>query len=68
MYQKKTYDQMYKFLIIGDSEVGKTNLMLRFCDDNYSETHIATIGVDFKFKEMKINEKIMKMQIWDTAG
>lgn len=41
---------------------------MRFIDDNYSESHITTIGVDFKFKEVKTNGKIMKMQIWDTAG
>jgi GTPase SAR1 family protein len=42
--------------------------MLRFCEDEYSESHIATIGVDFKFKQITLNDKIMKMQIWDTAG
>ncbi|CAD8182786.1 unnamed protein product [Paramecium pentaurelia] len=68
MSKYATYDIMCKFLILGSSQVGKTNLLMRFIDDNYSESHITTIGVDFKFKEVKTNGKIMKMQIWDTAG
>ncbi|CAD8185732.1 unnamed protein product [Paramecium octaurelia] len=68
MSKQPTYDLMCKFLILGSSQVGKTNLLTRFTDDNYSESHITTIGVDFKFKEVKTNGKVMKMQIWDTAG
>lgn len=68
MLQKTHYDLMCKFLIIGSSQVGKTNLLTRFSDDLYTETHITTIGVDFKCKEIKVNGKMMKMQIWDTAG
>jgi GTPase SAR1 family protein len=52
---------MCKFLIVGDSAVGKTNLLLRFCDDTYTENHITTIGIDFKFKEMDILGHKMKI-------
>ncbi|CAD8119287.1 unnamed protein product [Paramecium sonneborni] len=68
MSKQASYDIMCKFLILGSSSVGKTNLLMRFTDDNFYENHVATIGVDFKFKEVKTNGKIMKMQIWDTAG
>ncbi|CAD8198262.1 unnamed protein product [Paramecium pentaurelia] len=68
MSKKPQYDLMCKFLIIGSAQVGKTNLLTRFIDNVYSESHLTTVGVDFKFKEMKVNGKIMKMQIWDTAG
>lgn len=61
MSKKAPYDLMCKFLILGSSQVGKTNLLTRFTEDIYSESHITTIGVDFKFKEIKVNGKTMKM-------
>lgn len=61
MKNSPQYDMMCKFLIVGSTQVGKTNLLTRFSEDVYHEHHITTIGVDFKFKEMKINSKIMKM-------
>jgi len=62
------HDFFFKILLIGDSGVGKSCLLLRFADDSYTDTHISTIGVDFKLKTLKINEKTVKLQIWDTAG
>jgi len=62
------YDIMIKLLIIGDSSVGKTCLLQKFCDGIYSDTHIATIGIDFKIKTIDVENKKIKMQIWDTAG
>ena len=62
------YDMMVKVIIIGDSAVGKTNILLRYSDDKYKPTHSATLGVDFKIKTIKIDDKKIKMQIWDTAG
>jgi len=64
----ENYDFMVKLLIIGDSTVGKSALMNKFCDDNFSKTHIATIGVDFKYKNLFCDDKKVKLQIWDTAG
>lgn len=55
-------------IIIGNSGVGKTNLLLRYCDEKYKETHVATIGVDFKIKTISVGEKRIKLQMWDTAG
>lgn len=55
-------------LLIGDSGVGKTNLMLRFCDDKFKASHMPTIGVDFKMKVVKVGDVQLKLQVWDTAG
>jgi Ras-related protein Rab-18 len=63
-----TYDNLFKILIIGDSGVGKSCLLLRFCDNEFNEKQLSTIGVDFKVKFMSINNKRVKLAIWDTAG
>jgi Ras-related protein Rab-1A len=62
------YDHLFKILLVGDSGVGKSSLLLRFTDDMFQETFISTIGVDFKIRNVKIQDKVVKMQIWDTAG
>ena len=62
------YDYLVKLVIIGDTAVGKTNILLRYVNEEYKMTHITTIGVDFKIKTINIDGIKIKMQIWDTAG
>lgn len=63
-----SYDHLFKMLIIGDSGVGKSSLLLRFCDDEFNEKQASTIGVDFKTKFMQVRGKKLKLALWDTAG
>jgi len=62
------YDHLFKLLIIGESGVGKTCLLLRFTDDSFTANHLTTIGIDFKIKIINLDDKQIKLQIWDTAG
>ena len=57
-----------KILIIGESGVGKSSLLLRFTDDQFDPDQEATIGVDFKVKVINNNGNKVKLAIWDTAG
>ncbi|CAA7393135.1 unnamed protein product [Spirodela intermedia] len=62
------FDYLFKLLIIGDSAVGKSCVLLRFADDSYVEGYVSTIGVDFKIRTVEKDGKTIKLQIWDTAG
>ncbi|XP_052829479.1 ras-related protein Rab-35 isoform X1 [Octopus bimaculoides] len=62
------YDHLFKLLIIGDSSVGKSCLLLRFAENTFSPSYITTIGVDFKIRTVECNGEKVKLQIWDTAG
>jgi len=57
-----------KILIIGESGVGKSSLLLRFTDDTFDPEQAATIGVDFKVKTLTVDGNKAKLAIWDTAG
>eukprot|EP01031_Cornospumella_fuschlensis_P037525 gene37525-45574_t len=68
------YDWLCKLLLIGDAGTGKSSVLLRFADDSFTESFIATIGVDFKIRTLAYHDALtkrdvaVKMQIWDTAG
>ena len=62
------YDYLFKILLIGDSGVGKSCLLLRFMDETYTDSYISTIGVDFRIRSIEVDGKHIKLQIWDTAG
>ena len=64
----KTYDLLFKILLIGDSGVGKTDILFRFSDDAFNTTFNSTIGIDFKIKTIELRGKRIKLQMWDTAG
>jgi Ras-related protein Rab-1A len=62
------YDHLFKILLIGNSAVGKSSLILQFVENSWNEIFVPTIGVDFKIKTLNIDDKRVKLQIWDTAG
>ena len=62
------YDYIFKVLLIGNSDVGKSSLILRYVDQIWNDVFVPTIGVDFKVKSIEVDKKLVKMQIWDTAG
>jgi Ras-related protein Rab-8A len=65
---RSDYDYLIKLLLIGDSGVGKSCLLLRFSDDTFTTSFITTIGIDFKIRTVELDGKRIKLQIWDTAG
>lgn len=66
--KNKNYDYLVKLLILGDSGTGKSSLLLRYTDEEFHNTYITTIGIDFKVKTVTINGKKVRIQVWDTAG
>ena len=64
----KKIDFLLKYIIIGDSNVGKSNLLLRFVYSTFNEEYKLTIGVEFGEKTIEVKNKKYKIQIWDTAG
>lgn len=64
----REYDHLYKLVIVGNTGVGKSCLLIRFADGQFYDNYLATIGVDFKFKILPVDDKLVKYQIWDTAG
>jgi Ras-related protein Rab-1A len=65
---RKDYDHLFKIVIIGDTGVGKSSVLLRFADGSFADSYVSTIGVDFRFRTVKLLGKTVKLQIWDTAG
>lgn len=63
MVKRTEYDYLVKLLVIGDSGVGKTCMLLRFADDTFNPSHLATIGIDFKIKNLEVDNQLVKLQI-----
>ena len=69
MTEQKQKELLYKILLLGDSSVGKTCFLMRYADNTFQEIHMSTIGLDYKLKNVQLDDgKIVKIQIWDTAG
>ncbi|VFQ97117.1 unnamed protein product [Cuscuta campestris] len=62
------YDYLFKVVLIGDSGVGKSNLLSRFTKNEFSSESKSTIGVEFATRTIQVDDKVIKAQIWDTAG
>ena len=59
---------MFKVVLIGESNTGKTSLLARFADNVFVDQYQCTIGIDFKTKTLQVDDETVKLQIWDTAG
>ena len=62
------FDRNIKVLLLGDSGVGKTALMMRFTENKFSPSFVSTVGIDFKYAMMHVGEQKVRLEIWDTAG
>lgn len=62
------FDYLFKIVLVGDTGVGKSCLLMRFADDEFNDRMTATIGVDFRIRSMQVGGKNTKLQIWDSAG
>ena len=69
MNSNEDSDIVFKILMLGDSEVGKSCFLMRYSDNVFVENYITTIGLDYKLKTIKLDSgKVIKVQLWDTAG
>ena len=64
----ESYEQLYKIIIIGDSGVGKSNILGRYLNNEFKQETKSTVGVEFGSKKLKVSGINIKLQIWDTAG
>ena len=62
------YNLIFKIVLIGDSNVGKTNILSKYLQNEFNPDSKATVGVEFGSKTININNNVIKAQIWDTAG
>ena len=65
---EKPFDMIFKIILVGDSSVGKTNILSRYLNNTFEENTKPTVGVEFNSKTYNIDDNIVKAQIWDTAG
>lgn len=63
-----TPDRLFKIVFVGNSAVGKTSFLRRFCDDRFSPGMTATVGIDYRVKMVRVGDSQVALQLWDTAG
>lgn len=70
VFNNQGVDNLCKIILVGDSGVGKTSLLIRYLDDQFYESSLqnSTISVDFRFKDLMVDNKKIRLQFWDTAG
>ncbi|OMJ93913.1 hypothetical protein SteCoe_2962 [Stentor coeruleus] len=66
--QSNNYEYFLKVVLAGDAVTGKSSLLMRYSNDTFSESYFATIGIEFRIKEINIENKAVKLQLWDTSG
>lgn len=62
------YNYLFKIVIIGDHNCGKSCILLRFAENTFRDDHVTTLGVDFKLKTIKLDKDRIRLELWDTAG
>ena len=67
-YIENDNNYYFKLCVLGGSSVGKSSLVFRFSDDKFHKACLPTIGVDFKIRKIQLNNKSIKLQLWDSAG
>ncbi|VDK64560.1 unnamed protein product [Onchocerca ochengi] len=63
-----SYNYLFKIVIVGDHNCGKSCILLRFAENSFRQDHITTLGVDFKLKTIKLGRDKIRLELWDTAG
>jgi small GTP-binding protein len=63
-----SYNHLFKIVVIGDHNSGKSCILLRFAENTFRDDHISTLGVDFKLKTIKLGRDRVRLELWDTAG
>ncbi|CAK5129073.1 unnamed protein product [Meloidogyne enterolobii] len=63
-----SYNYLFKIVVVGDHNVGKSCILLRFAENAFRADHISTLGVDFKLKTIKLGRDKIRLELWDTAG
>ncbi|MFV2016267.1 MAG: GTP-binding protein [Candidatus Heimdallarchaeota archaeon] len=64
----ETSDYIFKILAVGNQSVGKTSITIRFATDKFSDDYKVTLGMNLSTKNVRINDKLIQMAVWDTAG
>lgn len=62
------YNYLFKIVIVGDHNCGKSCILLRFVENSFRQDHVTTLGVDFKLKTVKLGRDKIRLELWDTAG
>ena len=65
---EENFDKKIKLMVIGETRVGKTSLIKKYAKNDFGESYLTTVGIDFQEKIIKLNEQTIRVQIWDTAG